>query len=488
MFRTAQSRSLVQGLWVVLCLSICTEAFAQAADKKIDPLDLPFPLKMEFSQSINPWDLQGLMATDLFKLSLNIKKLSLQYSNQMPFLLAGTQFQALPNGYKLAEFQWKEKWGSVLAFRSNGYDSRFIPSVAARQIEGAGFELPKSLFGSRISGSFLRASSSQDPPSGAAINPSPEGSQASFALVRNFKNGIKFQSEWTQSWQPVASRQEDYVSGRGLFMMLSGNFLKTETLITYRAQGQGYATPVAPVQGRGRNLVVLNLTRAYKKHRFQYTNQLDSQAGVLTPYMPFVDVHQESFIYTYAPKRFPQLSASQTWTSQSSTGMQEREGNLRLTINKNAKRFTLSAAYLRGTRLNCLTLLPLWHTSSLASDASLEIRKNRKLIVHYEATRATLFPSMQLIDSQILLLNTRVSYWGEKIAFIPSFDFRRQADSKGNPTSETDGIILSTCVKLPRRVPAKDLLLTFNSRRAWTAGLPDQNTTTFAVHWNFKRL
>ena len=488
MFCPLGSRWFKQALLCLVLISVSVQLAAQKAERKSPPLDLPTLLKFDYSQHFNPGDRLGKFATDRFKFSTGTSNLLLQYSNQAPAFLAGKQFLGLPAGYHIAEFTWKRKWGSLHGFRTTGYNTRFVQPAAARKSSGLAFEMPKAFAKTRLSGFFLHggpAETAQDP--NGSPTGTPAGSQAGVTLVRDFKKGFKLQSEWTQSWQPTKPGKTELEPSRGWYLKLSGSVLKAETSLTYRSQGEGLANPAFPVQGRGRNTVTLEVRRAYRKHQFQYSNLRDSYEPIRCVGISFLDNRQESLRWSYSPKRWPQLSAARTWSGQTSVGKQESEQGYNLSLNKNLKRITLGMAYLRGTRFNHLTSQPTWDRTGWSGDASFEVKKNRRLNIHWEFADFNSRASSQVIASEVLALNTRLSFWGDKLAFQPTMDFRHQGDNRGTIDSSILSFVFSAVIKLPRRFPGTDLLITSNARHMSTLGRPSQHNAGLVIQWNFKR-
>jgi hypothetical protein len=460
----------------IVCLVLCHSAVAQMDSRKLQTFAFPSPLKFDLSQSFHPW------ATDRFRLTGDLPWFGFVYSNNAPAIAAGREFQAFPAGYEVTDFKLGRKWGSVQAFRSTGFNSRIIGPASARSFTGVGVDLTKFL-GGQLSGYALRGASAGDDE--AAVSAAPPGSQTVVNYSRTLPKKFKLQTECSQSWQDLARGRES-PSGRGLFVKLSGDVFKASTTVRYRAQGEGLANPVAPAQGRGRNLLTVDVSRSFKSHQLQYTSQRDSHDELRHQHLPSTDTHQKTLTWTYAPKVLPRFSAAQAWTQQSAGGKHESEETLRLSLNKGIKRLNLGLAYLRGARIDDLHAPPLWERTGLVGDASLEIMKNRQLNIHYEVNELTLPAASQLLSSEILQLNTRLAFLEEKLAVLPAMDYRHQADSRGTLDSSLLNLVISAIVKIPRYLPGTEVLLSFNSHRFTAMGTRDRHSAGLTIQWNLK--
>jgi hypothetical protein len=454
-------------------------------ERKLQPFILSSPLKFDLSQRFNPWGPAGKLFTDRFRLSGNLPWFGFAYSNQAPAITAGRQFQAVPAGYKITDFKLGRKWGSVHGFRATGYDPRIVRPASARSFTGVGLDLPKFL-GGQLSGYALRGAPAKadHETAGSAI---PPGSQTVLTFSRNVPKKFKLQTEWSQSWQELRPDQES-PSGRGLFVKLSGDVLKTSTTVTYRSYGEGLANPVAPAQGRGRNLITVDISRSFKAHQLQYTNHTDSHDELRLLQLPSSDTHQETLTWTYSPKVLPRVSAAQVWTQQSGGGKRESEENLRLSLSKGIKRLNVGLAYLRGTRIDDFAFRPLWERTGLVGDASLEIKKDRRLNIHYEVNELMAPATSQLLSSETLQFNTRLAFMEEKLAVLPAMDYRHQGDSRGTLDSSLLNIVISAVVKIPRYLPGTELLLHFSSHRLTAMGTPDRHSAGLTIQWNLKTM
>jgi hypothetical protein len=481
MIQSLRLRNLARWSLAIVCLVLCHSAVAQMGDRKLQNFILPSPLKFELSQSFNPWAPAGRYSADHFRLSGDMPWFGFTYSNQAPAIAAGRQFQAFPAGYELTDFKLGRKWGSVQAFRSTGFNSRMVRPSSARSFAGVGVDLKNSL-GGELSGYALQGASAGDDTSAA-----PPGSQTVLSYNRNIPQKFKLQTEWSQSWQDLAANREP-ASGHGLFVKLSGDVFKANTTVSYRSQGEGLANPVAPAQGRGRNLITVDVSRSYKAHQLQYTSQRDSHKELRFLHLPSTDTHQKVLTWTYTPKVLPRVSAARVWTQQNGGGKHESEENLRLSLNTGIKSLKVGLAFLRGTRIDELEFRPLWERTGLAGDASLQIMKDRSLNVHYEMNELTVPATSQLLSSEALQLNTRLAFLEEKLAVLPALDYRHQRDSRGTLNSSLLNLVISAIVKIPRYLPGNELLFNFSSHRLTAIGTPDRHSAALTIQWNLKRM
>jgi len=483
MMRGRHFAALFIGVFLVLA---CPALRAQSQDKKQGIFVLPSFLKTELIQHINPWDRLGKFSTDRFKFTAGSKTYSFQFSNEAPTLLSGKQFLGLPGGYELAEFRLTKKWGSLSTFRSTGYNRRFVQSSTARKLTGLALAMPKSFWGAQLSGYFLQASPDK-PAKGDPATPG-KGAQTGFTFAKNFKKNFRLQTELSQFWQAVRSPGKQNEQTRGLFTQLTGKLAGADMSATYRNQGEGFVNPAIPVKGRGRGLFAVNVRRTHKKLQFEYVNQADSMAESRALSLASLGIHTESVRWTYSPKLWPQFSAIGMWIRQELAGKPQSENNLRFSANKGLKHFTLGMAYLRGSRIDAMAFQPLWDTWGLIGDASMEIQKNRRLNFHYETNNLTLHQTSQLLFTQTLQCNTRLSFLADALAFVPAVDYRHQQDNLGKVNFSLVNFVLSAIVKLPRYVPGTEVLLTFSSHHLSALGQQQQNSAGFVLQWNFKRL
>jgi hypothetical protein len=271
-------------------------------------------------------------------------------------------------------------------------------------------------------------------------------------------------------------------------MKLGRKTAKTDFAIAVRSHGEGLVSPATAVQDRDRSWLALDLRRTFKGHELQYSNQINAQKRVLSPRMPSINVREESLRYTFSPRHLPQLSAAQTWISQRSNGKREYEEDLRLAMNKGIKRLSLGFAYLRGTRFDEFAFRPLWERAGLIGDAGIEFQKGRRLTVHYESSELMLRNTPQLLNMESVQVGTRMAYWQDRVAFMPAADYRHQRDSRGLLDMSLFNFALSVLLKMPRCVPASDLMISITARRLSAVSLPDQNTAGLILQWNLKRL
>ncbi len=480
--RTLPSVALVYGL----SLHACHPAASQSSEEKPSSISLPSPVNYEFSHRFDPFDKLGKFAIERFRLMADLSVLTMRYSNQAPSILTGLQLQGAPSNFSLAELLLRRKWGTVSAFRSTGSNSRYVPPSAARKISGAGFELPKSVLGARFSGYILHAAPAQQiVPS---IGPSSHsGTQMVIGTAREFKKGFKLRAEFSQSWQPLTSDAHKSDQGKGFYARLEGPLLKADTALTFRAQEENFTSTLAPARGRGRDLVTLDIRRKLGFHQFQYSHNQDSRSASRLMRLPSSLFQQDMLRWTYAPKRFPQLAASQTRTSESGPGRSEAEESLVLSINKSLKRISLGLTFLRGTRIDRLNLHRLWERTGVIGDASLQVRKGQRLNVRYEVVDFEVTASSTVVSSESLQVNTRLSCFGDRLALSPALDLRRQEEGRGGRHSSLLNLVFSALMRLPQYIPGAEVAMTLGSRQVASLGQPWERTNLFVVRWTLKR-
>jgi hypothetical protein len=459
---------------------ISFRASAQSLEKNPYLRTLPVVFKMDLTQHVDPRDPQGLMATDQFAISGGSKDLVARYSSQGPTVLAGKQFQAVPVGYRFAELAAKRKWGSLHAFRSAGYDKRFVTAAAARTLAGGVMELPKSFLGTSLWASYIHGS-----PANSKSEIVPAGSQFDVNVARNLRKGFTLQSEFTRVRQPARLNQTTE-SGYGFFTRLDGKIAGTEIGVAYRSQGEDTINPAQPLQGQGRNLVLVDLRHTYKNQRLQYVSQKESLPEIRASRAPSTDVHQQTVRWTYAATRWPQLSVEGTWTAQNTGGRHEREETGRLSFNKSFSRLQLSGAYIRGHRVEAVR--PLWHRFGYTADARLDVRRNRRLNFHYESNSMSFHSSSHVLRSEVFQFNTRLPFWKDRLAVLPVLDYLHLDDGKRRTISSSVlTFALSVATKLPRMLPGTDFVISYNARHAGALGRPSENSSGLIVQWNFRR-
>lgn len=480
-------------LWTVLTLN-CRTVFAQTSGSKVGPLILPLPISLEWSESVSPWA-QDKLVTDSFKLLAGTKNVKLQFSNEAPSLLGGKQFPALPGGYQLTEFSLSRKWGAIYGFQSLGYSSRIVPPGLARRITGAGVEAPKSIFGTRLSAYFLRATpSSQARRLNGNSLVGSDGSQVGLTLARQLGKSTRLQAEWAQtqydSPSPSSGNRTGFAGGarRGSWLRLDSTLARTDLNLTYVRRDEGLANPAAPWYGPGVQTVSLDVRRKLKRHQFQFSGQANGRRAAPLLGMAVQDIREGTFGWTYAPRRLPQISASQTLSRQTATGRPEEERTYRLALDKSFRRINASLALFRGTRTDLQSSRPLWDRTVLAGDGTVEIRKGQRLHIRYETNELLQRAIAQWISSTSLQFDTRVCVWGNKLSLAPALHLRRQHGSSPAFGVSAARVILSALIKIPRRIPGTDLLISFTSNHISSVGRPGWNHAELTMRWNFKRL
>ncbi len=480
--RTLSSVALVY--W--LCVYPCHPAASRSSEETTPAISFPSPVKYEFSQRFDPFDSLGKFATERFRLTADLSPLTMRYSNQAPSLLTGLQLQGSPSSYSMAELLLTRKWGTVSVFRSTGSNSRYVPRDAARKISGAGFELPKSVLGTRITGYLLHAAPAQRfaRPMGPS---SRSGTQMVIGAARESQKGFRFRAELSQSWQPltVDARKTDH--GKGLYTRLEGPLLKADIALTFRAQEENLTSTLAPARGRGRELVTLDVRRKFGLHQFQYSHSHDARSALHLRQLPSSLLRQDVLRWNYAPKRFPQLAASQTQTSESGAGRSEAEESLLLSMNKSLKRMSLGLTFLRGTRIDQLTLRSLWERTGVTGDASFEIQRERRLNIRYELVDFTAMTNSTVVSSDNLQVNTRLSCFGDRLALSPALHLRRQEENPSGRHSSLLNLVFLAIMRLPRYIPGAEVAMTVSSRHIADLGQPWERTTGFVVRWTLKR-
>jgi hypothetical protein len=464
--------------------------FAQTNGRKTDLLGLPLPLSIEWSESFD-LQAQNRLVADRFKFVAGTNNLNLQFSNQAPAFLSGKQFQWLPGGYQLTELALSRKWGSIYGFRSLGYSSRIVRPEFARSFTGAAAEVPRAFLGTRLTAYFLYATPQAQLSEGTSTAAS-NGSQVGFTLMRELRKDAKLETEWTQthfSSTSSASGSGSAFAGparRGLRVRLTGTYARTDLNITCKTRDEGLANPAAPTYGPAQRTLSMDVRRKFKKHQFQYSSQLDGQRAVPTLGITVTDVREETFGWTYAPRRLPQISASQTWSRQARAGKPEDEETFRVSLGKSIRRANTSLMFLRGTRADAQSSRPLWERTMLMGDVTVEIRKDERLHAHYETNRLSQPTISQLVSVSSLQFDTRISLRQNRLSLAPVLDMRRQGGSL--PAFDQAGIriALSALIKMPRYLPGTDLLIDLASIHARSTGRPDQDSTELIVRWNFR--
>ena len=472
----------------------CCVGLAQANRQDRAPLLLPIPISMEWSESLHPLA-QNKFATDRFKLQGGTAGYRLQFSNQAPDFLSGKQFQGLPGGYRLAEFSLSRKWGSVHAFRSAGYDTQIVRRESARSMAGAGVELPKSVFGSSLSAYLLRAA-----PAGAARptagNPlaGSDGLQIGFFLARELRKNARMQAEWTQTRNSPASSGPGVSAGRngqlrrGLRARADGTFAGADLKVSYLHRDEGLANPAAPSYGPANNTLSLDVRRSLGKHQFGFSSLYDGQRGAPDLHMATRKVREETLQWTYSPRRLPQISASQGWSRQTTASRNEMEESVRLSLSKAFPRVGTSLVYLRGSLKDLTTSGVLWQRTGISGDATLEIRKDRRLHVRYENSLLRQRTIARAVSNSTLQLDTRINLCNGALSLSPALNIRRQAADSPDLNSSAVRVLLLAGIRLPRYVPGTDLLMNFASHHLHAVGRPDQNGAEFSMRWNLKRM
>jgi hypothetical protein len=173
--------------------------------------------------------------------------------------------------------------------------------------------------------------------------------------------------------------------------------------------------------------------------------------------------------------------------NQIGTGSRLSEDNLRFGVSKSLKKLTLDLVYLRGTRIDDMTFRTLWERTGILSDASFELLPGKRLNLHYETSALEVPPASGILGSKILQINTRLSWFKDRLALVPALDYREQRASPGGLASEFFNLVMTSLIKLPRHIPGTELLITFSSLRTSAIGQQELNLARVRVQWNFKR-
>ena len=472
----------------------CCMGLAQANRPDGEPLLLPFPVSMEWAESFHPFA-ENKFATDRFKLQGGTESYKLQFSTEAPDFLGGKQFQGIPGGYRHAEFSLLKKWGSVHAFRSAGYDAHRVSRESARSISGAGVELPKSLFGSLLSAYLLRAAPAGEaaPTAGNPLAGS-DGLQIGFFLARELRKNARMQAEWTQTRNSPAPSGTGISAGstgkarRGLRARVEGTFAGADLNVSYLHRDEGLANPATPSYGPSNNSLLLDVRRGLGKHQLGFSSLYDGQRESADLRMAIRTVREESFQWTYSPRRLPQISISRGWSRQSSASRNEAEESVRLSLSKAFPRVGTSLLFSRGSLKDLTTSGVLWQRTAIAGDATLEIRKERRLHVRYENSLLRQGMIARELSSSTLQFDTNISLCNGALSLAPALTLRRQAADPADLNLSAVRVALLAGIRLPRYIPGTDLLVNFASHHLHATGGPDQNGAEFSMRWNLKRM
>jgi hypothetical protein len=467
--------------------------FAQANGGQAIPLLMPLPVSIEWSESIHPWAESKLVA-DRFAFLVGTKNLKFQFSNQTPGFLGGSQFQGLPGGYKITEFSLAREWGTIRAFRSLGFSPRTVPPAQARSFTGAALEMPRSILGTNLSAYLLRAAPDAHARlPGSSQMAAPDGSQVGFALSRELGKKTRLLAEWVQTHYSASSAlpgNRSLLSGgtrRGLMVRFDSTLSKTDLNFTLITRDEGLANPAMPMYRPAKQTLRLDVRRKFKQHQLQYSNQFDSQRAVPILQWAVRDVRDQTVRWAYAPKRFPQIVASHTWTRQHAANRHEEEGTTRLSLGKALRRLNASVALLRISRVDLLSSCPVLARHAATADATFEIRKDTRLHVRYEIGKLSQLLFLQRLSTSGLQLDTRIPLWTGKLSLMPVLDFRKQGGNSPALQLSAVRFAVAAQIKLPRRFPGTDLLINLGSQHLQSAGRPGQDGRELSLHWNFKR-
>jgi hypothetical protein len=470
----------------------CRKGWAQAGGAKSDPSPA-LPISLEWNESFHPLA-QSKLAVDSFQLRGGSKNLKLQFSTQAPGILAGRQFLWAPGGYQLADFSFTRKWGSIHGFQSLRYDSKRIRPAAARVLTGGGIDLPKSILGTSLAAYYLHASPSDEARQANDLSlTGSRGAQIGLALARDFKKKARLQAEWTESRHEsrlsLSKIPPGFFGGaRRAFMVgFEGTLARTEFSSALITRDEGLANPAVPSYGPAQRDIRLNARRKFKGHQIQYSVQSNGQRAL--PLMSIVshDIMEYSAGWSYAPKRLPQFTAIPTLCRQTVAGRREEERGFRLSLAKTFRRINASLGFFRAARTDMASVRRLWQRTVLSGDAAIEIRKGNRLHFRYEANALEQLALSQKASYSSLQMDTRLGVWKDRLSLSPALDLQRQRGTLPAQRQLSARAALSAAVRLPRRIPGSDLLISLASNHTRSAGRPDWNHIDLAVRWNFKR-
>ena len=400
----------------------------------------------------------------------------------------------MPGGYQLSEFSLSRKWGSIQGFRSLRYNSRIVLPEYARTITGAGLEIPKSLLGTRLAAYFVHAAPTQAARLSRRQHPGGIGRfPIRFHSGAVLNKRARFQAELTQaqhenrSFSAIKSGEPSRRARRGLMMRFKGVLARTDFNATFLAKDEGLANPAAPAYGPGNRNFRLDARRKLKGHQLQYSAQSDAQRSAPYRGFPRGDVQEHIASWSYASKRLPQFTASQTWLRQTAAGRPEEERGYRLAVAKSVRKVNASMTLLHALRMDALSSRALWQRTVLAGDATIEICTGRQLHARYETSTMQQLTIRQHVDVSSLQLDTRINLWGEKLSLTPTFDIRRQGGSLPALGQTAARLGLSVQIKVPRWIPGSDFVVHCTANHIRTAGSPDWSRADLTMHWNFKR-
>ena len=483
-------------VWILILFWLLlprASGFAQTNEDRAPTSLLPFPLSIEWSEAIHPWADRKLTA-DRFAFLARTKNLKLQFSNQTPGFLGGSQFQGLPGGYRLTEGALTRKWGTIHAFRSLGFNPRTVPAAQARTFTGAALELPKFILGTNLSAYLLGAA-----PDARARPPlsnqmaAPSGAQIGLALSRQLGKQTRLLAEWVETHFAVPSSplgDRSPLSGgmrRGLMVKFDGALSKTDLNLTLITRELGLANPAMPMYQPAKQTLRLDVRRKFKQHQLQYGNQSDSQRADPILRWEVMGAKEQTVRWTYTPRRLPQIAASHTWSRQHADSRQEEEETSRISLGKTLRRLSAGLALLRTARTNLLSSCQVLARHTAAVDATFMIRQGTQLHMRYEIGRLAQPVRSQHLSTSGLQFDTRIRLRTDRLSLIPVLDFRRQADSSSADALSAVRVAVAAQVRLPRRFPGTDLLVNLASQYRSSAGQPGQGSRELSLRWNFKR-
>jgi hypothetical protein len=105
------------------------------------------------------------------------------FCNGQPHIARSDKTERCLHGYLFAK-----RWWSLSAFRSTGFNRRFVQSAGARKLACLAMAMPKSFWGTQLSGYFLQVPPAAKPkPAAGKPATAGKGAQTGFTLARNFK-------------------------------------------------------------------------------------------------------------------------------------------------------------------------------------------------------------------------------------------------------------------------------------------------------------
>lgn len=498
---TSSMHALIRfmGRQAVLCLlpwslSMLVPEKGLAQKSSSDPLPIPLPISMEIGQSLNPWA-QNVLLSERYRLAAGTRDLKLQFSNQGPGFWGGRQFEALPGGYQIADLSLVRKWGAWHAFRTLSNIERIVRPESARFLTGAGMEIPKALFGTRLSGYFLHGSPGEQAREARRSSLAGyDGAQFGLTLARALGKSARIQTELARSQyafrSPVSSSDPRLRQGgrHGVWIRFESTVRKNDLNLTFMNRQEGLANPAMPNSGPGRRGVWLDVRRKLKGHQFQYGGQSDVQRAMPQIGMAIRSVREDTVRWSYCARHLPLISASETWSRQTAGHRPEMESTWRLALDKSVRRLNATFSWSSGRRSDTRLSKPVWDRTVIAGDASIAVTKGQRVHVRYETSGFRQHAISQRLAAKSLQLDTRVNLLKDAVSLSPALELRRQSGNSSMLDVQAARFTLSAQIRMPRCVPGTDLSVYFATNRIQTAGRLVSTRTEFTMRWILKRM